>query len=1162
MADAPDFNAIASDILATAALLHRFDPLALMPEEINPATQAKALATVARFASEVDWQDPKNPRRRLTLWRLNPTARRSQLARLCAEGKLQEAVKKSDPPRDDVFARYLQAALVGKLKPDSVSEADFDTAAVAADFAAEALGKDSLANAAREAATSLRTMLSQQADRRRSGAILPGKLVGRAIEQEILDSFVKTGIVPASDRLPEATNPQIQVRPYLLTGTPGAGKSALVSDIVRRLRGYPIDEPSVDWSAGLSDPIGTLVDAATAAKAATVAVVSAAAGLFQTKGPPANQPVVLLDFDRPGIALGREFEWTADTTRQLGYARPALAAKLSDMRARVRQDQAKLDPSGKSTTWTFTATSDVKTGLASELGSAGLAGGILVVVLDTFEEVVVRSPVSDGEMIPASLLGRVLMWADSLATLRSGNVPTFSAVHVIASGREKPDLDSTHLGAWFVAHRVIGDLDMESAVTFLHKRDRFRRFNAKLARAAVEKLGGHPLTLILLEAYSRHLPLKEIIKTVNDGNIGRIFGSENAIKTLYSRFLQRLHHDLELNDGVTPAMVQAVAHPGLMLREITPDILREVICPACGLGAISPDTAKALFERLRSQIWLVENIEGKTTIRHRRDIRRLMLPMMTGDPDGTPSSPELWDKMMAVHRNAATWYDRTSATDSDAQLEALYHRAFLSDGSFQKSIAALAEGEASELLRRVAESAGADVSVMPVANRAMLRFFSAGAGRMTAGEIKALPSELAKRAEIELLELNRGTVSRMPDTLSTTDRAAAGSVEPDVGALATEASIAAAPQSRRDATPAEDVTGTADPFQLFRMINDRELNARIGFAMTSGDFAVAANTGWRAIAELSAFPDLSERLRYADDPTTHWFWQAAIASLALPHNESPAREMLERLLQRFADSVNHRAEPDAAGLMFAAATTIAIGDRPSAAVAAATSKLAHIVQRMRGATTNCDLRLLAIHGLWLREPWFSSEMGVQVRLGRIQLFSEELLRTNPILIPGLQTISNFVSNAKEEKVSSREVDAFVATDEYILISGYIFRPNLPAGRLLTGVTPELYDSAVRALIDSDNLSYGSVDGAISDIMARAPFWPHDLVPDGISSRDKDLRAGFLARVVVHADRCGLLVPLFERTKSRNASIHLHQLAQLLARYENVRNLAYTASPLA
>jgi hypothetical protein len=216
---------------------------------------------------------------------------------------------------------------------------------------------------------------------------------------------------------------------------------------------------------------------------------------------------------------------------------------------------------------------------------------------------------------------------------------------------------------------------------------------------------------------------------------------------------------------------------------------------------------------------------------------------------------------------------------------------------------------------------------------------------------------------------------------------------------------------------------------------------------------------------------------------------------------------------------------------------------------------------MRGATTDYDLRLLAIHGLWLREPWSSSEMGVRVRLGRIQLFSEELLRTNPILIPGLQTISNFVSNVKEEKVSSREVDAFVATDEYILISGYIFRPNLPAGRLLTGVTPELYDSAVRALIDSDNLSYGSVDRAISGIMARAPFWPHDLVPDGISSRDKDLRAGFLARVVVHADRCGLLAPLFEQAKSRNASIHLHQLAQLLARYENVRKLAYTASAL-
>jgi hypothetical protein len=151
----------------------------------------------------------------------------------------------------------------------------------------------------------------------------------------------------------------------------------------------------------------------------------------------------------------------------------------------------------------------------------------------------------------------------------------------------------------------------------------------------------------------------------------------------------------------------------------------------------------------------------------------------------------------------------------------------------------------------------------------------------------------------------------------------------------------------------------------------------------------------------------------------------------------------------------------------------------------------------------------------------------------------------------------FVDQGKGGKVSSKEAEAFATSSEYsgILTNEYL-DSNWPVGRLVTGVTPELYDSAVRALIDSDNLSYGSVDRAIKQAVERAPFWPYDLMPGEISSRDRDLRAGFLARVVMHADRCGLLVSLFEDAGKINASQHLHQLALLIRRYDEVRGLGY------
>ncbi len=1186
-----DFNAIATDILERAALVHRFDPLAMMPDPIEEVTEARALTVVAQNASEVEWVDPKNPERRLTLWRLNPAARRSQLARLVAEGKLQDAIKRSSPQRGDKFATYLQAALTGKLKVDSVPKEDRDTAAVAADFASEALAND-LAIIARQAAASLRSLLSQQSQENRSSAILSGKLIGRSEEQAALTAFVETGAVPERDRLRVEQPPMgpylltnaagadkatraIEARPYLLTGTPGAGKSALVADLVRGRRGYPIIEDSFDWTLALEDPLGAVKHAASAVTAATVSGASALAGLFTAKAPPANAPTVLLDFDRPGIALGGPLEWTAETSHQLGYGRPELAKKLGDMRARVRQGQLKFDSSGLSVSAILAATSDMKTGLADELAAAGLAGGVLVLVLDTFEEVVVRSPVATDEQIPGSLLGRVLIWADSLAALRSGDIPTFSAVRVLASGREKPDLDNSRLARWFAGHRMIGDLDPDAAVEFLRKRDSTKRFSAKLARTAVEKIGGHPLTLILLELYARNLKPAEITKTIEDANIGTIMGAKASTQVLYSQFLQRFHHDLDLKDGVTAAMVTAVAYPGLVLREITPDLLREVICPACGFDAISPDTAKALFERLRTQVWLVSHVEGKDAIRHRGDVRRLMLPMMTGDPDATASkdlrtddpdataaSKDLRDKMLQVHRAAAAWYDKTAATDDSARLEALYHRAFLPADSLWSSVASLPEAERAPLLRRVAESAGDDLRVMPIAARAPLRFYSVGAGRMTPDEVAALPQELGRTAGIDRLDLKRRVAE--PRAASAPEAEAASSNPPSETPEMATVSTEATASEEMPAEPLVRPAGSLNPRDLFELVNDHELASRIGYAFTTGDFDTAAGIGWDAIASLSAFPDLTHPIRFAETPTTHWFWQSALATLAT--DRGPPSDLLEQYLRRFAESVDsRRATADAAGLVFAAATTFALGRVPSPETLAVTDKLAQIFQRSFRIVTYSDLRLLVAQILWRRHPQRPSEFDVRIPLNRIQLFSRDLFGLDFVRdselesatrSQGFDAIPELIGGSG---VSSDSADRFVTSNESFVSLRQNSGSIEQMGRLLVGVTPEIYDNAVRALLNSDNLSYGAVDRAIEQVISRASFWPADLVPGNRSWLDQDIRSGFLAKVIVHADRCGLLLPLLEAATKVNASKHLPRLVQLVRRYEKMRTPVFPSS---
>jgi hypothetical protein len=463
------------------------------------------------------------------------------------------------------------------------------------------------------------------------------------------------------------------------------------------------------------------------------------------------------------------------------------------------------------------------------------------------------------------------------------------------------------------------------------------------------------------------------------------------------------------------------------------------------------------------------------------------------------------------------------------------------------------------LLRRVAESAGDDLRVMPIAARAPLRFYSVGAGRMTQDEVAALPQELKKKAEVERLELARQSVPLLPRETP----AIATESAPDISSSETPAvatvSVQAAPREILAEPANEPPAGTVDPHQLFEMVNDRELATRIGHAFTTGDFDAAAGIGWGAIASLSTFPDLTYPVRFAEAPTTHWFWQSALATLAT--DRGPPSDVLEQYLRRFADSMDiRRAQGDAAGLIFAAATTIALGRRPSPETVEVTDKLTQIFQRPFSITTHSDLRLLAIQMLWRRNPQRFPDLEVRIPFDRIQLFSPDLFDLNPDLVRGFDAVKKFIHAARSKKMSSTDADSFTTSTEYSLILTRGLGSNALIGRLFIGVTPELYDNAVRALIDADNLSYGAVDRAIEEIVGRASFWPADLFPGNTSWLDQDLRSGFLAKVIVHADRCGLLLPLLEQATAVNASKLLPKLARLVRRYEEIRNPGYRSGP--
>src|SRR5207302_5892729 len=107
------------------------------------------------------------------------------------------------------------------------------------------------------------------------------------------------------------------------------------------------------------------------------------------------------------------------------------------------------------------------------------------------------------------------------------------------------------------------------------------------------------------------------------GEDGTTQGLDEELRraVLYDRFLSHIED----------SRVQRLAHPGLVLRRVTADLVRLVLAGPCGLGEIDATTATELIEKLADEIWLVRRTPDG--LRHQPDVRRAMLRMMSEDPE-------------------------------------------------------------------------------------------------------------------------------------------------------------------------------------------------------------------------------------------------------------------------------------------------------------------------------------------------------------------------------------------------------------------------------------------------------------------------------------------------------------------------------------------------
>ena len=129
--------------------------------------------------------------------------------------------------------------------------------------------------------------------------------------------------------------------------------------------------------------------------------------------------------------------------------------------------------------------------------------------------------------------------------------------------------------------------------------------------------------------------------------------SESLVQgQLYQRILEHIH-DPE---------VRRLAHPGLVLRRITPDLIKQVLQGPCDVPVPNDTRAQQLFDALRREVALVTmDIDG--ALRPRPDVRRIVLKLLERDK---PQQAE------AIHRLAVQYYSQQESLP--ARAEELYHR--------------------------------------------------------------------------------------------------------------------------------------------------------------------------------------------------------------------------------------------------------------------------------------------------------------------------------------------------------------------------------------------------------------------------------------------------------------------------------------------------------
>jgi hypothetical protein len=384
----------------------------------------------------------------------------------------------------------------------------------------------------------------------------------------------------------------------------------------------------------------------------------------------ARIPFAYLDFDRPALSMAEPTTLLEEMLEQLTMQFPE-HADFVKIRAFLSEQVAKLaaTPSDAEHPEEIGQIALVRATLADLLGvlEHHLGPRPYLVVLDTFERVQYR-----GEAVAYPLWKLLSELQEARPFLR-----------VVVAGRAP--VTTLRLAGKPARALELGELDTVSAIAFLHAQGITR---PDIARSLVKQVGGLPLSLKLAATVIKRSPETDL-HVRSRGWLG------TAVEIVQGQLFDRILEQIERED------VRRMAHPGLVLRRVTPELILEVLREPCDLPVNDIAGARELFEALRREVSLVaddtEDEEGALV--HRRELREVMLKLLL---EKEPAKAE------DIGRRAVAWYERHPS--KRARAEESYHRLLLGE-AVDKDVVSDPE---------VRSSIQASITELPVASQRLL----------------------------------------------------------------------------------------------------------------------------------------------------------------------------------------------------------------------------------------------------------------------------------------------------------------------------------------------------------------------------------------------------------------------------------------------------------